>query len=96
MDTATGDILALSTIRRNENGTYSADSGNFAAVEAYEPGSVAKVFSIAAALDQQTVETTSVFKVTPTFTFNPESQEWRHTIKDATNWPKSPVVTAVW
>lgn len=83
METATGDILAMSTIKRNEDGTYSADSGNFAAVEAYEPGSVAKVFSIAAALDQKTVETTSVFKVTPTFTFNPESTEWRYTIKDA-------------
>ncbi|NCZ89938.1 MAG: penicillin-binding protein 2 [Actinobacteria bacterium] len=83
MDTATGDILALSTIRRNENGTYTADSGNFAAVEAYEPGSVAKVFSIAAALDQKSVEPTSVFKVTPTLTFNPESTKWRYTIKDA-------------
>ena len=83
MDTATGDILALSTIRRNEDGTYSADAGNFAAVEAYEPGSVAKVFSIAAALDQRTVEPTSVFKVTPTLTFNPESTKWRYTIKDA-------------
>ncbi|MFZ9818274.1 MAG: peptidoglycan D,D-transpeptidase FtsI family protein, partial [Ilumatobacteraceae bacterium] len=83
MDTASGDILALSTIRRNEDGRYSSDSGNFAAVEAYEPGSVAKVFSIAAALDQKSVEPTSVFKVAPTFTFNPESTKWRYTIKDA-------------
>ena len=83
MDTASGDILALSTIRRNEDGTYSSNSGNFAAVEAYEPGSVAKVFSIAAALDQKSVEPTSVFTVGPSFTFNPESPEWRKTIKDA-------------
>ncbi|NBS27975.1 MAG: hypothetical protein EBS70_03705, partial [Actinobacteria bacterium] len=42
-----------------------------------------KVFSIAAALDQKSVEPTSVFKVTPSFTFNPESPQWRKTIKDA-------------
>jgi len=50
MDSTTGEIYAMSTIRKNTDGTYTADSGNFAAVDAYEPGSVAKVFSISAAL----------------------------------------------
>jgi cell division protein FtsI (penicillin-binding protein 3) len=41
MDSATGEIFAMSTLRLNADGTYSADSGNIAAVEANEPGSVA-------------------------------------------------------
>ena len=67
MDSATGEIFAMSTLRLNEDGTYSADSGNIAAVEANEPGSVAKVFSIAAAINEGKVDATTVFNVPPTF-----------------------------
>ena len=38
MDTKTGEIYAMSNIRQNTDGTYTSDSGNFAAVEAHEPG----------------------------------------------------------
>ena len=82
MDSKTGEIYAMSTMRRNEDGTYSADSGNFAAVEAYEPGSVAKVFSISAALNEGTVETNSTFKVPGAQVFFKDT-EWEATIKDA-------------
>ena len=82
MDSKTGEIYAMSTMRRNEDGTYSANSGNFAAVEAYEPGSVAKVFSISAALNEGTVATNSTFKVPGAQTFF-EGTEWVATIKDA-------------
>ena len=82
MDSKTGEIFAMSTIRRNEDGSYSADSGNFAAVEAYEPGSVAKVFSVSAALNEKRVEPNSQFAVPGAMTFN-EGTKWESTIKDA-------------
>lgn len=82
MDSKTGEIYALSTIRRNTDNTYSADSGNFAAVEAYEPGSVAKVFSVSAALNEGRVEANSVFSVAGAQTFD-EGTRWAVTIKDA-------------
>lgn len=82
MDTKTGEIYAMSSVRRNTVGTYSSDSGNFAAVEAYEPGSVAKVFSISAALNEQTITVASTFKVPGKQVFN-ENTKWELTISDA-------------
>lgn len=82
MDSATGEIYAMASIRRNKDGTYSSDSGNFAAVEAYEPGSVAKVFSIAAAMNEQTVTPASSFKVPGVQVFDKGTQ-WEYTLKDA-------------
>ena len=55
MDTKTGDILAMTNVRRGTDGVASIAKGNYAAVEAYEPGSVAKVFSISAAVNEGTV-----------------------------------------
>ncbi len=82
MDSATGEIYAMSTLRLNEDGTYSADSGNIAAVEANEPGSVAKVFSIAAAINEGKVESNTVFSVPPTFIAN-KGTKWQQPINDA-------------
>jgi cell division protein FtsI (penicillin-binding protein 3) len=82
MDSATGEIFAMSTLRLNEDGTYSADSGNIAAVEANEPGSVAKVFSIAAAINEGQVEPKTVFSVPPTFIAN-KGTKWEQPINDA-------------
>lgn len=62
MNTKTGDVYAMANIRRKDDGTYS-NSGNFAAVEAHETGSTAKVFSIAAALNEGAVTPESVFHV---------------------------------
>ncbi len=53
MDTDTGEIYSMASVRRNdETGAYEVTSGNFAAVDAYEPGSVAKVITIAASLSE--------------------------------------------
>ena len=82
MDSATGEIYAMSTLRLNEDGTYSADSGNIAAVEANEPGSVAKVFSIAAAINEGKVDPTTVFNVPPTFIAN-KGTKWEQPLNDA-------------
>ena len=53
MDTDTGEIYSMASVRRDdETGTYGVTSGNFAAVDAYEPGSVAKVITIASSLSE--------------------------------------------
>ena len=82
MDTKTGEIYAMSNIRINEDGTYSSQSGNFAAVEANEPGSVAKVFSIAAAINEGTVDTASSFSVPGSQVFDKGTQ-WEYKVTDA-------------
>lgn len=63
MDTKTGEVYAMSNVRRNAAGATILASGNFAAVEAYEPGSVAKVFSISAALNEGVVTPETSLKV---------------------------------
>ena len=82
MHTKTGEIYAMSAVRRNEDGTYSNSSGNIGAVEAHEPGSVAKVFSVAAAIDEGKVTPQSTFVVPGKQVFNRGTQ-WEQEIKDA-------------
>ena len=82
MDTATGEILAIASVRKNAEGIPELTSGNLAAVEAYEPGSVAKVFSIAATLDSGVATTDRVYDVPGVYVFD-EGQEYEKTIKDA-------------
>ena len=53
MDTDTGEIYSMASVRLDsESGSYAISSGNFAAVDAYEPGSVAKVITVASALSE--------------------------------------------
>lgn len=87
MDTVTGEIYAMSNVRRDENGSAVLASGNFAAVEAYEPGSVAKVFSISAALNEGTVTPDSTY-VVPGF-----EKIDNFLIRDA--WPHGPLTMSV-
>jgi len=63
MDTVTGEIYAMSNVRRNAAEVAVLATGNIAAVEAYEPGSVAKVFSIGAAINEGAVTPDTSFKV---------------------------------
>lgn len=63
MDTISGDIYAMSNVRRGEDGQAVISNGNFAAVEAFEPGSVAKVFSVSAAMNEGKVTPDTVFSV---------------------------------
>jgi cell division protein FtsI (penicillin-binding protein 3) len=63
MDTDTGDVLAMASVDRRDTGEVYVTSGNLAAVNAYEPGSVAKVITIAAGLNQGTVTADSTFVV---------------------------------
>jgi cell division protein FtsI (penicillin-binding protein 3) len=63
MDTDSGDVLAMASVDRDDSGAVQITSGNLAAVNAYEPGSVAKVITIAAGLNQGTVTPDSTFVV---------------------------------
>ena len=82
MDTKTGEIYAMSNIRINEDGSYSSESGNFSSVEANEPGSVAKVFSIAAAINEGAVNTSSSFSV-PGYQVFDKGTQWEYPVTDA-------------
>jgi cell division protein FtsI (penicillin-binding protein 3) len=64
MEPDTGEIYSMASVRFNdETGAYEVTSGNFAAVDAYEPGSVAKVITVAAALSEGTVTPETSFEV---------------------------------
>lgn len=64
LDTDTGDVLAMaSVLRDSETGTVGVTSRNSAVVDAYEPGSVAKVITMAAALNEGGVTPSSTFVV---------------------------------
>jgi cell division protein FtsI (penicillin-binding protein 3) len=53
VDTDSGEIYSMASVRQDDTtGSYEITSGNFAAVDAYEPGSVAKVITIASALSE--------------------------------------------
>jgi cell division protein FtsI (penicillin-binding protein 3) len=82
MHTQTGEIYAMSSVRRNDDGTYSNAAGNIGAVEAHEPGSVAKVFSVAAAIEEGKVTPQSTFVVPGKQVFN-QGTQWQQEIKDA-------------
>ena len=90
MHTKTGEIYAMSSVRRNEDGTYSNNAGNLAAVEAHEPGSVAKVFSVAAAIEEGKVTPETKFVVPGKQVFN-QGTQWEQEIKDAYPHPTEPM-----
>jgi cell division protein FtsI (penicillin-binding protein 3) len=54
----------MASVRRDDDtGGYAVTNGNFAAVDAYEPGSVAKVITVAGALDAGAVTPDTTFTV---------------------------------
>lgn len=64
MDTDTGEIYANASVRRDtETGEPLVTNGNFVAVDSYEPGSVAKVITVAGALNEGVVTPETSFEV---------------------------------
>lgn len=64
MGTDTGEIYAMASVRIDDDtAVYEITSSNDAAVDAYEPGSVGKVITMAAALNEGTVTPDTVFTV---------------------------------
>jgi cell division protein FtsI (penicillin-binding protein 3) len=65
MDTDTGDVIAMVSVDRNDQGVPVVSGGNFAAVGAYEPGSVGKVITVAGALEDGAVAPDTMFGYIP-------------------------------
>ena len=63
MGSKTGEVIAMASVRINDEGVYEVTTGNYAAVDAYEPGSVGKVITVAGALNEGTVTPESTFLV---------------------------------
>lgn len=64
MDVSTGEVYAMAGVRRDaETGEVRVSSANIAAVDAYEPGSVAKVITVSGALNEGTVTPDTTFEV---------------------------------
>lgn len=63
MDTDTGDVYAMTSVRINDEGAYEITAGNYSAVDSFEPGSVGKVITFAAALNEGTITPDSSFTV---------------------------------
>jgi cell division protein FtsI (penicillin-binding protein 3) len=64
LDTDTGEVLAMVGVQRDATtGQVSVTSGNIAAVESAEPGSVVKAITVAAALNEGTVTPDTTFVV---------------------------------
>ncbi|MFY0603741.1 MAG: transpeptidase family protein [Flavobacteriaceae bacterium] len=59
METATGEIKAISNLGRTSNGKY-YEKRNYAVWEAHEPGSTFKLASLMAALDDKVIDTSTV------------------------------------
>jgi len=70
MRTATGEVLAAAGVSRNdETGVVRPAGYNMAYLDTYEPGSVNKLFTIAAALDSGLVTPDTEFDVPRQYTF---------------------------
>ncbi len=82
MDTATGEIYAIANVSRNDDGTVAVTSANLAAVEPFEPGSVAKVFSLSAVVDTGVANPDTTISVPGRIVYDKGTQ-WEHTINDA-------------
>lgn len=83
MDTNTGEIYSIANVKRDEDtGIAAVTSANLAAVEAFEPGSVAKVFSLSAVVDSEVANPDTVIDVPGRMVFNKNTQ-WEQTVKDA-------------
>lgn len=82
LDTESGEVLAIASVGRNGEGVAEVTSGNMAAVEAHEPGSVAKIFSVASAIDHGAVNPSSMFLVPGVYVFD-EGTDFEQKITDA-------------
>lgn len=86
MDVDSGEILANVSIRRDdETGEPEVTSGNYVAVDSYEPGSVAKVITIAGALNEGVVTPDTHFEVPW------RKQYYDDLLKDSHEHPTEPI-----
>ncbi|MCE9622133.1 MAG: penicillin-binding protein 2 [Actinomycetia bacterium] len=88
MDSATGEIYAIANVQRTPvaadgtGGDVEVTSGNLAAVEPFEPGSVAKVFSLAGVVDAGVANPDTSIDV-PGYIIYDKGTAWEERINDA-------------
>lgn len=89
MNSTSGEIYAMASVR-TDDGVYEITSSNDSAVDAYEPGSVGKVITMAAALNERTVTPDTIFTVPwqKVYTRNGER------LSDASSHPTQPMTVA--
>jgi cell division protein FtsI (penicillin-binding protein 3) len=89
LDTKTGDILTMANARRDPTtGKVTTTSANLAAVDTYEPGSVAKIVTAAAALQEGVATPQSSWMV-------PYQKQFSdHLFTDAEGHPTEPMTLA--
>lgn len=90
MDTATGEIYAVANVSRGDDGVVAVTSANLAAVEPFEAGSVAKVFSLSAVVDTGVATPDTVIEVPGQIVYD-RGTPWVHTINDAEPHDKQPM-----
>ncbi len=81
-----GDVYASANVRRDSSGNAEITSANLAAVEPHEPGSVAKVFSISAAVNEGLATPDTTIMVPGFLTYKPvnkNDEKWKFKIRDA-------------
>ena len=82
----TGDVYASANVRRNADGTVEVTSANLAATEAHEPGSVAKVFSLSAVVNEGLATPETTINVPGFLVYRPANksdEKWKFKIRDA-------------
>jgi cell division protein FtsI (penicillin-binding protein 3) len=86
MGVGTGDIYAVANVARGSNGTAEVTSANLAATEPHEPGSVAKVFSLSAAVNEGLATPETTINVPGFLVYKPvnkSDEKWKFKIRDA-------------
>jgi cell division protein FtsI (penicillin-binding protein 3) len=86
MGVNSGDIYAIANVRQDSTGVPQITSANLAATEPHEPGSVAKVFSISAAINEGLANPDTTITVPGFLVYRPINKsdgKWKFTIRDA-------------
>ncbi|MGZ4765644.1 MAG: peptidoglycan D,D-transpeptidase FtsI family protein [Ilumatobacteraceae bacterium] len=86
MGVNSGDIYAIANVRQDSNGVPQVTSANLAATEPHEPGSVAKVFSISAAVNEGLANPDTTITVPGFLVYKPKNKsdgQWKFKIRDA-------------
>ncbi len=86
MGVNSGDIYSIANVRRDDGGVAKVTSADLAATEPHEPGSVAKVFSIAAAVNEGLATPDTTMMVPGFLVYKPmnkSDEKWKFKIRDA-------------
>ena len=81
-----GDIYSVANVRRDSEGKVEVTSANLAATEPHEPGSVAKVFSLSAAVNEGLATPETTINVPGFLVYRPvnkSDEKWKFKIRDA-------------